>query len=121
MVAKYCANVPTQKRALDATGDVVVLLTGSTGNIGSHILAHLLEDQRITKIYTLNRPSAGAEDRLQTAFAERGLPVELLQLDKLVSLSGDVTQPNFALESAQYAEVHLFAFCNHRIFIDYGQ
>ncbi|KAJ3543082.1 hypothetical protein NM688_g5900 [Phlebia brevispora] len=107
MVQKYTAALPAPRgRQAGPPGDeIVVLLTGSTGNIGSHILASLLEDKRITKIYTLNRPSTTSADRLVTAFKDRCLPVELLSEKKLFSLIGDLTQSNFGLTSDVYEEI----------------
>ena len=98
MIAKYTADLPTAKAKGKAHSTApVVLLTGSTGNIGSHILACLLSEQRIERVYTLNRPSVDPLGRLRSAFSERGLPVELLDDSRLVSLAGDITRDNFGL------------------------
>jgi hypothetical protein len=35
----------------------VVLLTGSTGGLGSQLLASLISDERVKTVYALNRPS----------------------------------------------------------------
>lgn len=79
---------------------IIVLLTGSTGNIGSHVLASLLNEPRVQRVYTLNRPSSTAEDRQKATFIDRDLPVRLLGNGKLVQLSGVVTEDNFGLEPA---------------------
>lgn len=50
----------------------VVLLTGSTGSLGSYILIQLLSDHSVVKIYCLNR-SAHAETRQKRIHEERGL------------------------------------------------
>ncbi|KAF7174064.1 hypothetical protein CNMCM5623_006358 [Aspergillus felis] len=50
----------------------VVLLTGSTGSLGSYILDQLLSDHTVVKIYCLNR-SADAETRQRQVHVERGL------------------------------------------------
>ncbi|THG99107.1 hypothetical protein EW026_g3199 [Hermanssonia centrifuga] len=105
LVEKYTANLPVQTGQSQSTDGVVVLLTGSTGNIGSHILAALLADNRISKVYTLNRASSTSEDRLATAFRDRDLPVALLSHPKLRSLAGDLSQDNFGLEQSIYTEI----------------
>ena len=109
MIAKYTADLPTAKAKTKAKAHdnaaPAVLLTGSTGNIGSHILAYLLSDERVGCLHTLNRPSADPLRRLRSAFSERGLPVELLDDSRFVSLAGDITRDNFGLEEAQYKEV----------------
>ncbi|GJE98682.1 putative NRPS-like protein biosynthetic cluster [Phanerochaete sordida] len=108
MIAKYTADIPastTKRRAHESSVPPVVLLTGSTGNIGSHILAYLLAELRVARVYTLNRPSADPRGRLEDAFRERGLPVDVLEDTRLVSLVGDITRDRFGLEEAQYQEV----------------
>ena len=110
LVQKYTASLPVQRgrQANVSSGEIVVLLTGSTGNIGSHILAALLGDDRITKVYTLNRPSLSSGDRLVTAFEDRNLPVQLLSQTKLSSFTGDLSQDLFGLPEKTYEEVPLF-------------
>lgn len=108
MVARYTRDMPGARAAQKARaqeGAPVVLITGSTGNIGSHILAYLLADKRVGKVYTLNRPSADPLGRLKAAFADRGLPVDALDNPKFVSLVGEVTKDKFGLDDAQYSEV----------------
>ncbi|KAJ3525806.1 hypothetical protein NM688_g8348 [Phlebia brevispora] len=100
MLAKYSKNMPTYKQ------EIVVLLTGSTGNVGCHALASLLSEPRVTKVYTFNRPSAnGGNNRQKAAFASRNLPVELLDSPKLVPLVGDLAIENFGLDKEVFAEI----------------
>ena len=108
MVEKYTTNIPSPVAASASFRSCapVVLLTGSTGNIGTHILASLLADARIGKVYTLNRPSStDAHVRLKAAFADRRLPVESLYDSRCVSLVGDIGQDQFGLEPSVYSEV----------------
>ena len=105
---KYTTELPllrTSIKAADA-GPPVVLLTGSTGNIGSHLLAHLLAERRIKQVYTMNRPSdMGPLARVRAAFRERELPIDLLDDRRLVCLEGDVTQDFFGVGKAQHGMV----------------
>jgi len=53
-----------------------------------------LRDARITKVYTLNRPSSGEKDiktRHEERFIDKGLDVSLLSDDRLVFLEGDAS------------------------------
>ena len=109
LVRKYTSNMPSAKtRAHSAPpSPPVVLLTGSTGNIGSHILAYLLSNDRIARVYTLNRPSTSSPlERLEAAFSERALPEDILRHPKLSVLVGDISQSKFGLEPAAYSEVY---------------
>lgn len=108
MIRKYTADLPkpaTLPSPQRGGEGAVVLLTGSTGNVGSQILATLLADQRITKVYTLNRPSSVSYDRQQSAFVERGLDPWLLEDPKLTELVGDLSKQYFGLEPSAFVMV----------------
>ncbi|CAG8935291.1 unnamed protein product [Penicillium salamii] len=49
-----------------AGGDIQVILTGSTGELGSFLLNQLLQDLTITRVICLNRSPDAAERQLQT-------------------------------------------------------
>ncbi|KAI1337549.1 hypothetical protein F5Y15DRAFT_147572 [Xylariaceae sp. FL0016] len=59
-------------------GDNVVVLTGATGILGSHILAQLSSDARVSKVYCLLRG--------QTPFAARERVAKALLMRKLVTM-----------------------------------
>ncbi len=106
LVAKYAADLPTllpipeiQKK------DIVVFLTGSTGSIGSYILASLLADPRVVKVYAFNRILGSQTDRHLASFQDRGLPTELLNEQKYVSLVGDLNLDSFGLSGDIFKEV----------------
>ena len=106
MVEKYSHNLPKlDPPPPPPTTGVVILLTGSTGNIGSFILAALIANPDIKKVYTLNRPSNAPYDRQRDAFLDKGLDTKILENSKLVQLVGDVTKVDFGLEPAVLAEV----------------
>lgn len=85
----------------------VVLLTGSTGGLGSYLLASLLRREDIAIVYAFNRPSktGGAKERQRAAFEDRGFDTALLDSDKLVFVEGDAAQPNLSLDDQTYGEV----------------
>ncbi|KAH9939474.1 hypothetical protein B0H21DRAFT_780597 [Amylocystis lapponica] len=101
MIAKYTAKLPTPPATIAEKRDprAVVVLTGSTGGLGSHILADLLSDERIARVYALNRGKDLAE-RQQAVFQEAHLPTALLEGDKLVQLAGDLTREDLGLETS---------------------
>ncbi|KAH8102928.1 hypothetical protein BXZ70DRAFT_927267 [Cristinia sonorae] len=105
MIDKYSAGMPEFTfKGEAATHSPVVLLTGSTGSLGTHILVSLLSDPRIQKIYTLDRGTDPIV-RLESSFKSRGLPVDLLQSPKLVTLAGDLSKPGLGLEPKYLEEV----------------
>ncbi|KAF8838002.1 putative nonribosomal peptide synthetase [Paxillus ammoniavirescens] len=85
----------------------VVLLTGSTGGLGSFLLAQLLESPMVERVYALNRPSSVATigQREKSAFLDRGLPADLLDSKKLVYIVADASQEKCGLPSSLYEEV----------------
>ena len=108
LVAKYSAQLPIaprqKARALEAGAGETVLLTGTTGRFGRHVLAQLLADGRVARVYALNRGSA-LEERQAAAFREAGLPVSLLAQGKLVLLSGDLGREDLGVEPTLLSEV----------------
>ncbi|KAI0337721.1 acetyl-CoA synthetase-like protein [Trametopsis cervina] len=107
---KYTAGLPSPN-ATEPVGPAptsrVVLLTGSTGNIGSHVLASLLSHKDVLKVYTLDRPSnkATPEERLLSGFTQRSLPAELLKGGRVTALTGDFNDERFGLDPATYDEI----------------
>ncbi|KAJ7673364.1 hypothetical protein B0H17DRAFT_1083222 [Mycena rosella] len=100
LIAKYSPSIGRTQATAATAGPAVVLLTGSTGNLGSRILASLLKDDRALKIYAFNRSSAGRtmSDRHLDIFNEMGLDKLLLASPKLVFIEGQVDQTNLGLK-----------------------
>ena len=75
IIQKYRDSLPSKKSfpmERKKRNQHFVLLTGSTGSLGSYILNQLLSDDTIAKIYCLNR-SPDAETRQRQIHEERGL------------------------------------------------
>ncbi|KAG5640035.1 hypothetical protein DXG03_001594, partial [Asterophora parasitica] len=100
-------STPSTTRRRDQSSTSSILLTGSTGNLGSDLLASLLHDPSVTKIYALNRPSSQgpASERVHAQFAAKGLDVAALKSEKLVFIEGDTTQPGLGLGDSLYNEI----------------
>lgn len=87
-----------------------VLITGSTGNIGSQLLEILLRDPRVETVYALNRTSAeGAQIKHTEKFADKGLDTNLLRAAKLTFFEGDLSDSHFGLSKDAYAEVRRYS------------
>ncbi|EAU30279.1 conserved hypothetical protein [Aspergillus terreus NIH2624] len=100
MIAKYTTNLRQRsEQSLPPPRSRTVILTGSSGSLGTYLLSALLNDSNIEKIYCFNR--SDAKDRQIASFEEKGLDagplndnsrVEFLQVsfgDKQFGLSVD--------------------------------
>ncbi|KAF7373865.1 General substrate transporter [Mycena sanguinolenta] len=63
LVNKHASGLSGMAPVACAADLQTVLLTGSTGSLGSQILSSLLQDDRIVKVYALNRPSSSGHIR----------------------------------------------------------
>ncbi|KAF5351512.1 hypothetical protein D9758_007194 [Tetrapyrgos nigripes] len=106
LVNKYTKDFPKRDQiasSVKADTPGAVLITGTTGYLGSHLLARLLESKEFAKVYALNRPSSTTlVSRQEKSFNGRGLDIALLGSPKLVLLEGDSSKPLLGLQN----EVH---------------
>ncbi|KAF9235375.1 putative nonribosomal peptide synthetase [Melanogaster broomeanus] len=116
MIEKYAFGlngtvdgIPINGATNGETYPAVVLLTGSTGGLGSFLLSRLLENPMVERVYALNRPSSSTaiEERQRLAFLDRGLSVDLLCSSKLVYVEADASQDRCGLSSALYDEARI--------------
>ncbi|KIV99895.1 uncharacterized protein PV09_08558 [Verruconis gallopava] len=79
----------------------VVLLTGSTGSLGAHLLALLCRMENVTAIYCPVRASSTsvAMDRVLTTLSKKGL-VPFQCSDKIVALPADLSKENLGLPAS---------------------
>ncbi|KXN91379.1 Long-chain-fatty-acid--CoA ligase [Leucoagaricus sp. SymC.cos] len=81
-----------------------VLLTGSTGHLGSRILARLLTDPAISRVYAFNRPGTRSiEERQADQFNSNGLDVDVLKSSKL-RFVGDLSGKHLGISEDLYDE-----------------
>ncbi|KIJ49844.1 hypothetical protein M422DRAFT_246210 [Sphaerobolus stellatus SS14] len=108
IVRKYTQNWPVHKPAeppVEPEGEVV-LLTGSTGGLGSQILVQLVTLPSITRIYAFNRPSKKSSlERHIEAFTDRGNQLSLLESEKIVYVEGDTTVEGFAIDPELFKQI----------------
>ncbi|KAI0298355.1 acetyl-CoA synthetase-like protein [Multifurca ochricompacta] len=113
LVDKYTENFPScltlNGSALALPLGDVYLLTGTTGGLGSNMLAQLLATPSVLHIYAFNRPSgsASSESRHRSAFTQRGLDTSLLSSEKLVYVEGDLSAPLLGLDDNLYKKINL--------------
>ncbi|KAI6017887.1 putative aminoadipate reductase [Pisolithus marmoratus] len=101
---KRISGIPTRR---DRNEPHVVLVTGSTGALGSYMVESLLQREDVTRVYNLNRrtKTTTSKERQLSTFRDRGLDTGLLESRKLVYVEGDTSQENLGLEEETYAEI----------------
>ncbi|KAI5116179.1 hypothetical protein M0805_002877 [Coniferiporia weirii] len=112
LLSKYSSAFPdfepvTSNHYIERGGDVV-LITGSTGSLGSNIMARLIQSVGIARVYALSRPSSDgttARERHARTFEREGLDVKLLDSLKVRFLQGDPSSVGFAIGAEQYEEM----------------
>lgn len=88
------------ERYTDAVDSQVVVLTGSTGAVGSFVLNQLLSNPKVSHIYCLNR--AQDSEFLQVARnRQRGLRCDFAP-DRVTFLTADLSKERLALDSAVF-------------------
>ncbi|KAL4887853.1 hypothetical protein BDV59DRAFT_211796 [Aspergillus ambiguus] len=96
--------VLSQAKLLSLRGHTVIL-TGSTGELGSYLLHELLQDPSVTQIYCLNR-SKDAEARQLSSFREKGLTDGwLLETSRIKFWQVDLAQENLGLAPDTYHHI----------------
>jgi len=80
-----------------------VVLTGSTGALGSYVLDALMKSESVSTIYCLNR-SADAEQRQAKSNASRGLTTEW-DSQQVRFLTSDYSLPDLGLGQDMYSEI----------------
>lgn len=81
----------------------VILVTGATGSLGSHIVQKLAEDRTIAQVVCVNRrSSAPVNERQQGTFLTRGIALTPGARAKLRILDIDTFQPQLGLPPHEY-------------------
>lgn len=104
MLAKYSEDLPkAAANGVDVGRDddkLTVVLTGSTGSLGSYLLDALLASDRVSKVVCLNR-GAHSEDKQKKSNASRGL-VDEWDKEKVQFLMTDLSRPRLGLSDDDY-------------------
>ncbi|KAL6303205.1 male sterility protein-domain-containing protein, partial [Sparassis latifolia] len=86
-----------------------ILVTGTTGRLGCHLLSQLLQRPDVIRVYALNRNSQGSDvalrARQQEAFKTWGLDVGLLNSEKLMLMASELPKRYMGLSKERYDEI----------------
>ncbi|EJD40555.1 acetyl-CoA synthetase-like protein [Auricularia subglabra TFB-10046 SS5] len=110
MLAKYTTSFPSHSAAQNVVSDegLVILITGTTGFLGTDLLAQLLQMSSVRKIFAHNRRGESGVSlvlRHKAAFVEHGLDPTPLDTKKLVLLEGDLSQDGLGIPADVYEEL----------------
>ncbi|KAK7752885.1 putative NRPS-like protein biosynthetic cluster [Diatrype stigma] len=84
-----------------AEGPVDVVLTGSTGTLGTYLLRALLDRPGVGNVFCLNRSENGGRAVQSERFAAAGLSPDGLD-DRVTFLQADLAHPTLGLDAAAY-------------------
>ena len=87
-----------------------ILLTGSTGSLGSYILAHLASLPTVSRVICLNRPHLStqhvdAQTRQRQSFATKGISISPEQWAKIKFLQTTTASSFLGLPESEYASL----------------
>ncbi|KAB8226753.1 hypothetical protein BDV33DRAFT_197741 [Aspergillus novoparasiticus] len=82
----------------------VVLLTGATGSLGSHIVAQLAQRQSVKTIFCLNRgnPNEESFQKQTSALQKRGISLAAHEMGKVKALTATISHHKLGLSSELY-------------------
>lgn len=109
LVEKYTNDLPSDRAAPSDRPALPsnVILTGSTGSLGTYLLHNLLSNSAVSKIYCLNR--SDAESRQRKGLEEKGLSFDNDTWEtKVEFLQASFGEPRFGLDEGKYQEMLQF-------------
>lgn len=108
MLQRYTEGLPKPKRTLlsPAQKNMTVILTGSTGSLGSYLLEALNKNRNVSQIICLNRSSDAGERHRQKG-AKRGLSP--LDPDRVEFIKADLSKPHLGLDPSLYQRLRMTA------------
>ena len=123
-VERYCHPFATMEGRASSSGlttvsdpeNKIVVITGSTGNLGSNILYTLAIDPKVSLIYCLNRKSATDSDpmnRQDKAFRKAGICFPIYAWSKIQLVEVELQKPDFGLESKTYHSLKQASYIIH--------
>ncbi|CAE6433215.1 unnamed protein product [Rhizoctonia solani] len=114
MITRYTQNMTLrhQDSAWSLTGSEPienVVITGTTGSLGSHILAQLLANDKVKQVWAINRPHKGSGvpvmHRQRVSFEDKALPISLLDHPKLTFLECNLNESQLGLANGDYEAI----------------
>lgn len=101
--AGFSAPVPSPRSTASKDNANVVLVTGASGGLGSHLIDHIAQLPDVKTVVCLNRKNnAEPYTRQQKAMRDKGIHFPEALKPKLLVLQTDSSRPMFGLSSSEY-------------------
>lgn len=105
----YAPEIPNESQTF-MEAPAVVLLTGATGSLGSHLLAHLASLTNVARIICLNRLPKAEEvsrpyDRQRQSLKEREITISDDQWSKIEVIETDFSRDKLGLSDEDYSRI----------------
>lgn len=113
LLERYTSNIPSRPPSMSSPPvRETVLITGTTGALGSLILSQFLADDRVDKVWALNRsnPKRNLQQRQRDSFTRHGMDSAMLNNDKLRLVEVDLCADLMGLDDTLYSEVNCLVF-----------
>lgn len=108
MAEKYSQSFPTHHPSVAIPKGDVVLVTGTTGSLGSTMLAELVAAEDVSHVFAINRKNiAGASlaTRQMAAMERQGLDPKVASSSKVTLLEADLSKTHLGLPADVYESV----------------
>lgn len=106
MVEKYSQSFPQHHPSRPTPSQDVVLVTGTTGGLGSNILAELVASKDVARVFAINRKDSNGTvsviDRQVTALNRQGLDPSIISSPKVEFVETDVDTQYLGLPDETY-------------------
>lgn len=103
LYGKYCVKqFDNSSKPPAKTKERTIVLTGSTGSLGSYFLHFLISSPTVSRIFCLNRSEDGGRSKQLAGNKERGLSTDFT---KVTFSHADLCLPDLGLGEETYAEV----------------
>lgn len=102
VLRRYTTVFPTHVPSLPAPDIDVVLITGTTGSLGSAVLAEIVASESVGHVYAYNRrhQQQGILERQREALRLRGYNEDLVTSPKVTFVEGDLTALGLGLDNS---------------------
>lgn len=103
-ISKYTKDLPAARKGQSPPLDdnQTVLVTGTTGSLGSYILDSLIANQGVSRIVALNRDEDGGQCSQAVQHTNRGLSLDFTKVDFLCA---DLSLPTWGIGNGKYFEL----------------